>query len=133
MALYFLMRGIGTYLGAALVAIVNAISGTSGEKYKWYPDEAYINDGCQLAYYFFLLAGLMFLNFIVYVFVAVSFEKKKESALRANNEVLSDEEEYSERQSGETSRDSLTSSNHHPRSYTLPGSGWYVFNDDTGG
>ena len=126
MGLYFLMNGFGTYLGAALLAIVNAISGTSGEKYKWYPDKAYINDG-QLAYYFFLLTGLMFLNFIVYVFVAVSFEKKKQSALRANNEVLSDEEENSERQSGETSRDSLTSSNHHPRSYTSPGSGWFRF------
>ena len=126
MGVYLLTIGLGTFIGAALVAIVNKFSGASGEKYKWYPEKAYINDG-QLAYYFFLLAGIMFLNFIVYVFVAVSFKEKKEAAFRANsgnNGMLNDEGESSERQSGETSQDSCTSSNHHPRSYKLPGSSW---------
>ena len=115
MGVFLLTTGLGTYLGAALVAIVNLISGASGEKYKWYPDKDYINDGYQLAYYFFLLAGIMFLNFIVYVFVAVSFKERKESALKANcssNGILNDGEDNSERLGMETSRDSWTSSNH---------------------
>ena len=115
MGVFLLTTGLGTYLGAALVAIVNGISGASGEKYKWYPDKVYINDGYQLAYYFFLLAGIMFLNFIVYVFVAVNFKERKESALRANcssNGILNDGEDNSERLGMEMSRGSWTSSNH---------------------
>ena len=119
MGVFLLTTALGTFIGAALLAIVNAISGASGEKYKWYPDEDYINDGYQLAYYFFLLAGIMFLNFIVYIFVAVSFKKRKESAFRANCSsigILNDGGENSELLVMETSRDSWTSSNHHPTS-----------------
>ena len=114
MGVFILTTGLGSYLGAALVAIVNAISGASGEKYKWYPDKAYINDGYQLAYYFFLLAGLLFLNFIVYVFVAISFKKRKESALWAYSTGSngSDGGENADRQSKETLRDSWMLSNH---------------------
>ena len=73
------------FLGAALVIIVNAITGATDQSNKWYPDKNYINSKDHyLAYYFFLLAGLMFLNFILYIFVAESFKEKKESARKAN-------------------------------------------------
>ena len=115
MGVYLLTTGLGTFIGAALVAIVNGISGNNGVENKWYPDKAYINKGYQLAYYFFLLAAIMFLNFIVYVFVAVSFKARKEAALKANNDsdvILNNEGDDPERQSKETLRDSWTSSNH---------------------
>jgi uncharacterized membrane protein len=85
MGVYLLTTGLGTYVGAALVAIVNAVTeAINGEDGKWYPDTKYINTGHHLAYYFFMLAALMFVNFIVYIFVAVSFKEKKESANRSN-------------------------------------------------
>ena len=84
MGVYLLTTGLGTYVGAALVAIVNAITGANGKDGQWYPDKKYVNQHPHLAYYFFLLAGLMFLNFIAYIFIAVSFKEKKESASRTN-------------------------------------------------
>ena len=84
MGVFLLTTGLGFFFGAALVAIVNAVSEAfSGVDGKWYPDKEYVNQSPHLANYFFLLAGLMFLNFIVYIFVARSFKKKKESASRA--------------------------------------------------
>ena len=83
MGVFLFTQALGNFAGAALVGIVNAISGAIDESRKWYPDEKYINQG-RLAYFFFLLAGLMFLNFIVYIFVAVRFKKKKQSAMKAN-------------------------------------------------
>ena len=80
-----LVGGLGSFAGAALVVIVNAITeAVNGEDGKWYPDKKYVNKSPHLANYFFLLAGLMFLNFIAYIFVAVSFKEKKESASRTN-------------------------------------------------
>ena len=84
MGVFLLTMGLGSFAGAALVAIVNAITGANGEDGKWYPDKNYVNKSPHLANYFFLLAGLMFLNFIAYIFVALSFKKKKESASRCN-------------------------------------------------
>ena len=85
MGVFLFSLGLGTFVGAALVAIVNAITGAvNGEDGKWFPDKKYVNKSPHLAYYFFLLAGLMFLNFIAYIFVALSFKKKKESASRCN-------------------------------------------------
>ena len=92
MGVFQLAGGLGNFTGAALVVIVNAITGAvNGEDGKWYPDKKYVNKSPNLAYYFFLLAGLMFLNFIVYIFVAVSFKEKKESASR-NNGVMNNRE-----------------------------------------
>ena len=82
MGVFLFTTGLGNFAGAGLVGIVNAITGAIDESRKWYPDKKYINQG-RLAYFFFLLAGLMFLNFIVYIFVAVRFKKKKESARKA--------------------------------------------------
>ena len=76
MGIFLLTTGLGTYFGAAVIAIVNAISGASGDSYKWYPNKYQINDG-KLANYFFFLAGLMLLNFILYIFVARNFKKSK--------------------------------------------------------
>ena len=84
MGVFLFTQGLGNFAGAALLGIVNAITGATDESHKWYPDKKYINEGHYLAYFFFLLAGLMFLNFIVYIFVAVRFKKKKESARKAN-------------------------------------------------
>ena len=84
MGVYILTTGLGSYAGAALVGIVNAITGSSDAGKKWYPEKKNINDGHYLAYYFFLLAGIMILNFVLYIFVAVSFKEKEESARRAN-------------------------------------------------
>ena len=85
MGVYLFTTGLGSFVGAALVAIVNAITGATDKSHQWYPDKDHINSKDHyLAYYFFLLAGLMFLNFIVYIFVAVRFKKKKESARKAN-------------------------------------------------
>ena len=84
MGVYLFTQGLGNFVGAALVGIVNAITGATDESHKWYPDKKYINEGYYLAYFFFLLAGLMFLNFIVYIFVAMSFKEKKELARKAN-------------------------------------------------
>ena len=78
--------GLGTLAGAALVAIVNAITeAVNGVDGKWYPDKKYVNKSPLLAYYFFLLAVLMFLNFIVYVFVALSFKKRRNRSAGAMN------------------------------------------------
>ena len=85
MGVFLLSVGLGNYAGAALVGTVNAITeAVSGMEGKWYPDKNYVNKSPHLANYFFLLAGLMFLNFIVYVFVALSFKEKKESVSRSN-------------------------------------------------
>ena len=84
MGVFLFTQALGSFTGAALVVIVNAITGATDESQKWYPDEKYINEGYYLAYFFFLLAGLMFLNFKVYIIVAVRFKKKKESARKAN-------------------------------------------------
>ena len=71
--------------GRSCCYIVNAITGATDKSHQWYPDKDHINSKVpHLAYYFFLLAGLMFLNFIVYIFVAVRFKEKKESARKAN-------------------------------------------------
>ena len=83
MGVFVFTTGLGNFTGAALVGIVNGITGETDESRKWYPDEKYINQG-RLAYFFFLLAGLIFLNFIVYILVAVRFKEKKESARKAN-------------------------------------------------
>lgn len=81
MGVFLLTTGLGTYLGAILVLVVNAVTGAiGGSDNKWYPDKKQINKGHHLSYYFFLLAVLMLLNFVVYIFVALSFKAKKEAA-----------------------------------------------------
>ena len=115
MGVYLFTTGLGTFVGAALVAIVNAITGAADGSHKWYPDKKDINSNHYLAYYFFLLAGIMVLNFIVYIFVAVSFKEKKESARRAN--VVADNIANSE-QSG-VPREEVEHDGRSPNGYTI--------------
>ncbi|XP_046859133.1 solute carrier family 15 member 4-like isoform X2 [Xenia sp. Carnegie-2017] len=81
MGVYLFSTGLGTMFGAVLVLIINAITGSSNGKNKWFPSETDINKG-KLENYFFLLAVLMFLNFVLYVFLAINYKKKKESAAK---------------------------------------------------
>ena len=83
MGIFHLVYGLGEYLGIAVLEIVNAISGAGDESNKWYPDEDNINNG-KLANYFFLLAGLMFLNFVLYIFVARFFKAFRIASPRRN-------------------------------------------------
>ena len=102
MGVYLLTNGLGAFFGAALVVIVNGITGAvNGPDGKWYPDTDQINEGYYLAYYFFLLAFLMLLNFILYIFVALSFKVKKKR-MGGPNEVMNG----SELTSGGTTRNS---------------------------
>ena len=68
-AIQLLATGLGSYVAAALVAIVQAITGNPG----WLADN--VNQG-HLDYYFFMLAVLMLLNLIVYIFIARNFRQK---------------------------------------------------------
>lgn len=69
MGLFLLTTGLGSYVGSLLVLIVNSISEAAGS--EWLPDEP--NDG-HLEYFFLLLAGLMILNFCLYLWVSSKYE-----------------------------------------------------------
>lgn len=58
--------GIGFYVAGALAAIAKKASGDT-----WYPQD--LNDG-KLENYFFFLAAVMFLNFLVFVFIARKYK-----------------------------------------------------------
>lgn len=58
--------GIGFYVAGALAAIAKKASG-----HTWYPQD--LNDG-KLENYFFFLAAVMFLNFLVFVFIARKYK-----------------------------------------------------------
>ena len=64
MGIYIVTTGLGSYVAMALVNIVRAVSSTA------YPDD--LNDG-NLEHYFFLLSGLMLLNFLIYLIVASNY------------------------------------------------------------
>lgn len=73
--------GIGFYVAGALVAI--AKKATDG---AWYPQD--LNDG-KLENYFFFLAVVMFLNFLVFVFLARRYKYVEPS--RAKSAVTSED------------------------------------------
>ena len=58
--------GIGFYVAGALAAIAKKASEDT-----WYPQD--LNDG-KLENYFFFLAAVMFLNFLVFVFIARKYK-----------------------------------------------------------
>jgi peptide/histidine transporter 3/4 len=68
-ALQLLTVGIGSYVAAALVAIIQAIT-TSGGKPGWIADN--INEG-HMDYFFFTLAVIMAIVLVGYVFIARGF------------------------------------------------------------
>ena len=83
MALYLATNGIGNYLANLLIVIV-----TSGGNDDWYPEKD-PNKG-HLEYFFFLLGGLMMLNFLVFMYVASSYEYKESS--QRNEDTVKDQD-----------------------------------------
>ncbi|XP_042413466.1 protein NRT1/ PTR FAMILY 8.3-like isoform X1 [Zingiber officinale] len=72
-ALWLLTIALGNYLSSFIVTVVASIT-TRGGQIGWIPDN--LNEG-HLDYYFWLLAGLSFLNLLVYVACATRYKSKK--------------------------------------------------------
>ena len=66
-ALFFSASGIGSYIANFLVAVVSS---------DWYPEDP--NQG-HMEYFFFMMAGLMTLNFLLFLFIASSYKYKESS------------------------------------------------------
>ena len=69
MGVFLVTCGLGNYVSMLLVLIVR-----SAISKQWYPSEN-PNDG-KMEYFFFLLAGLMMVNFVVFLFIASSYKYK---------------------------------------------------------
>ena len=69
MALFLSASGIGSYIANFLVAVVNS---------DWYPEKD-PNQG-HMEYFFFMMAGLMTLNFLLFLFIASSYKYKESSS-----------------------------------------------------
>ena len=67
-ALFFSASGIGSYIANFLVAVVSS---------DWYPAKD-PNQG-HMEYFFFMMAGLMTLNFLLFLFIASSYKYKESS------------------------------------------------------
>ncbi|KAJ7942754.1 protein NRT1/ PTR FAMILY 8.3-like [Quillaja saponaria] len=74
-ALSLLTTSLGNYLSSFILTIVTYLT-TKGGKAGWIPDN--LNEG-HLDYFFWLLAGLSFLNMVVYVVCAKKYKQKKAS------------------------------------------------------
>ncbi|KAG8382632.1 hypothetical protein BUALT_Bualt05G0097600 [Buddleja alternifolia] len=74
-ALSLLTTSLGNYLSSFILTVVTSIT-TRGGKAGWIPDN--LNEG-HLDYFFWLLAGLSFLNMVIYVFCAKVYKSKKAS------------------------------------------------------
>ncbi|XP_078366305.1 solute carrier family 15 member 4-like isoform X2 [Oculina patagonica] len=81
MGAFLVTSGLGNYVANLLVVIVRAASNND-----WYPE----NDPNQghLEYFFFLLAGLMLVNFVVFLYVASSYKYK--AAPKRTEEIFKD-------------------------------------------
>jgi len=69
MGAFLVTSGLGSYVASLLVIIVRAASNSD-----WYPSED-LNQG-HMEYFFFLLAGLMLINFCVFLYIASSYKYK---------------------------------------------------------
>ena len=67
MGIFLVTSGLGSYLASALVNIVDQAT-----NHSWYKS-ADLNNG-KLEWFFFLLGGLMFLNFLIFVPVAMQYK-----------------------------------------------------------
>ncbi|XP_030468145.1 protein NRT1/ PTR FAMILY 8.3-like [Syzygium oleosum] len=74
-ALALLTTALGNYLSSFILTMVTYLT-TSGGKAGWIPDN--LNEG-HLDYYFWLLAGLSFLNMLGYIACAKTYKKKRAS------------------------------------------------------
>ncbi|KAJ8318802.1 hypothetical protein KUTeg_003893 [Tegillarca granosa] len=70
MGLFLMTSGIGNYVSTAILEIVKAA--TAGN--QWFPDE--MNEG-YAEYLFFLLGGLMIVNFGVFILIAILYKYKE--------------------------------------------------------
>ncbi|KAK3089417.1 hypothetical protein FSP39_003469 [Pinctada imbricata] len=75
MGLFLVASGLGNYVSDAILRIVTLATGSEPPN-SWFPDD--INKG-KTEYLFFLLGGLMVLDFIVFVFVARSYKYRKQT------------------------------------------------------
>lgn len=71
-ALSLLTTSLGNYLSSFILTVVTYFT-TQGGKPGWIPDN--LNEG-HLDYFFWLLAGLSFLNMFVYIIAAKSYKQK---------------------------------------------------------
>lgn len=75
MGVFLAATGVGGYLANLLVAVVNS---------DWYPEKD-PNQG-HMEYFFFLLSGLMMLNFLLFLYIASSYKYKVSAQLGDENE-----------------------------------------------
>ncbi|KAL0326779.1 UNVERIFIED_CONTAM: protein NRT1/ PTR FAMILY 8.3 [Sesamum angustifolium] len=71
-ALSLLTTSLGNYLSSFILTVVTSLT-TQGGQIGWIPDN--LNKG-HLDYFFWLLAGLSFLNMVIYYFCAKRFKSK---------------------------------------------------------
>lgn len=74
-ALSLLTNSLGSYLSSLILTIVTSYT-TKGGKVGWIPNN--LNEG-HIDYFFWLLAGLSFLNLLVYIVCAINYKQKKTS------------------------------------------------------
>ncbi|XP_074275324.1 protein NRT1/ PTR FAMILY 8.3-like isoform X2 [Silene latifolia] len=72
-ALSLLTTALGNYLNSLMLTLVSIVT-TSGGKPGWIPDN--LNEG-QLYNYFWLWAGLSFVNLLVFIYCAMKYKQKK--------------------------------------------------------
>lgn len=75
MGVFLAATGVGGYLANLLVAVVNS---------DWYPEKD-PNQG-HMEYFFFLLSGLMMLNFLLFLYIASSYKYKVSAQLGDESE-----------------------------------------------
>lgn len=83
MGTFLLTSALGNYLASLLVLIVRSAS-----SHTWYPNNP--NEG-KMENFFFLLAGLMIVNFVVFLFVASSYIYKtspRREIIKSSTETL---------------------------------------------
>ena len=69
MGMFLLTSSLGNYAASLLVVIVQKAS----NHHHWYPPGKKLNEG-HLEYFYFLLAVLMILNFVVFLFIALKYK-----------------------------------------------------------
>ena len=90
MGAFLVTSGLGNYVATLLVVIVR-----SAGKKEWYPSDD-PNRG-ELENFFFLLAGLMMLNFVVFLFIASSYKYKTVTRREEINSNVKDTGQSSDR------------------------------------
>ena len=85
MGMFLLTSALGNYLASLLVLIVRSASDDT-----WYPSDN-PNEG-KMENFFFLLAGLMIVNFVVFLYVATSYiyktSPRREIIIRSSTNTL---------------------------------------------